>query len=66
VSPRQRPNEPTVTLHVEAELDDVAVLDDVLLAFDAEFAGFAGFGWKAMVSAAMKQFRGLLLSEKRH
>ena len=33
-----------LTLHVEAELDDVAVLDDVFFAFDAELAGFAGFG----------------------
>jgi hypothetical protein len=31
-------------LHVEAELDDVAVLDDVFFAFDAELAGFARFG----------------------
>ena len=31
-------------LNVESELDDVAVLHDVFLAFDAEFAGFAGFG----------------------
>jgi hypothetical protein len=30
-------------LHVETELDDVAVLDDVFFAFDVEFAGFAGF-----------------------
>jgi|LakMenE18May11ns_1017448.scaffolds.fasta_scaffold9149881_1 hypothetical protein len=30
-------------LHVETELDDVAVLDDVFFAFDAEFARFAGF-----------------------
>ena len=29
-------------LHVEPELDHVAVLDDVFFAFDAEFAGFAG------------------------
>ena len=29
---------------VEAELDDVAVLHDVFFAFDAEFAGLAGFG----------------------
>jgi hypothetical protein len=28
---------------VEPELDDVAVLHDVFLAFDAELAGFAGF-----------------------
>jgi hypothetical protein len=28
---------------VEPELDDVAVLNDVFLAFDAELAGFAGF-----------------------
>lgn len=27
-----------LTLNVEAELDDVAVLDDVVFAFDAEFA----------------------------
>ena len=32
------------SLHVEPELDDVAVLGNVFLAFDAEFAGFAGFG----------------------
>ena len=32
------------TLHVEAELDDIAVLDGVFLAFDAGLAGFAGFG----------------------
>jgi hypothetical protein len=31
-------------LEVEPELDGIAVLDDVFLAFDAEFAGFAGFG----------------------
>jgi hypothetical protein len=27
-----------LTLHVKAELDDVAVLDGVFFAFDAEFA----------------------------
>jgi antitoxin (DNA-binding transcriptional repressor) of toxin-antitoxin stability system len=32
------------TLHVEAELDDVAFLDGVFFAFDAELSGFAGFG----------------------
>jgi hypothetical protein len=32
---------------VEPELDDVAVLDDVFFAFDAELAGFAGFGVRA-------------------
>ena len=36
-----------LTLHVEPELDDVAVLDDVFFAFDAELAGFAGFGVRA-------------------
>jgi len=30
--------------HIEPELDDVAVVDDVFLAFDAEAAGFAGLG----------------------
>ena len=31
-------------LHVEAELYDVAVLDDIFFAFDTELSGFAGFG----------------------
>ncbi len=31
-------------LYIKAEFDDVAILDDVVFAFDAEFAGFAGFG----------------------
>jgi hypothetical protein len=30
--------------NVEAELDDAAVLGGVVFAFDAELAGFAGFG----------------------
>ena len=30
-------------LDVEAELNDVAVFDDVFFAFDAELAGFFGF-----------------------
>ena len=33
-----------LALNVEAELHDVAVFDDVFLAFDAELAGFARFG----------------------
>ncbi len=35
------------TLHVEPELDDVAVLHDVFFAFDAEFTRFAGFALRA-------------------
>jgi hypothetical protein len=35
------------TSGVEPELEDVAVLGGVVFAFDAELAGFAGFGWGA-------------------
>jgi len=42
--PGERPTKVVTGSDVEPELDDVAVLDDVFLAFDAEFACFAGFG----------------------
>ena len=45
VTARQRPNiNNPARSRVEPELDDVAVLDDVVLALDAEFAGLAGLG----------------------
>jgi len=39
-----RPRPVLVGSDVEPELDDVAVLHDVFLAFDVELACFAGFG----------------------
>ena len=36
-----------LVLDVKAEFDNVAVLDRVFLAFEAEFASFAGFGFGA-------------------
>lgn len=35
--------------HVEAEVHDVTVLDDVFLAFDRKFAGFADAGLAAQL-----------------
>ena len=37
-----------IFLHVEAEVDDVAILHDVVFAFDADEAFFAGRGYAAV------------------
>ena len=45
-----RPPLPSPKLHVEAEIDHVAVGDNVLLAFQAQLAGFAAFGLAAQLA----------------